>query len=340
MNSAMTFLREHRQHDALGSNGRPEEWSCALLTPRFRASRHVVFLIFSRRSSRPVLVAKMPRLPGDDRLIAREAANLRAAEACVEEESGSIPRVVAFDESATHPVLLETALCGRPLNPAAMRRHRRQYCRKVVDWLIDFQRRGRTPAENDPDWYERLVERPLQRAAQRLRMEGEELALLERTRAIGSLLKEQELPLAFEHGDLSDPNLLLLGDGSVGVLDWELARPKGLPGCDLFFFLTYAATAGCSAVRGPLDRFRETFFKYRISTQTIVRRYTAGLELDPAVMKPLFVLTWARAVATLTERLEGANGRLSEESVRWIRAQRSFEYWKFAVENFELLEVE
>ena len=50
MNTIATFLVNNWERLALTRFGEPSHLSCILATPRFRASRHVVFLIFANRS--------------------------------------------------------------------------------------------------------------------------------------------------------------------------------------------------------------------------------------------------------------------------------------------------
>jgi hypothetical protein len=71
MNILRDFLAANRERLE------PERYGVAggnpfvLLTPRFAASRHVVFLVLARGSSTPTLVAKIPRVRGDSSGIER-----------------------------------------------------------------------------------------------------------------------------------------------------------------------------------------------------------------------------------------------------------------------------
>src|SRR5690606_23163251 len=68
-------------------------------------------------------------------------------------------------------------------------------------------------------------------------------SLVGATTAALATLRSSALPPVFEHGDLGHPNLVVLADGGIGVLDWETARRDGLPLHDLVFFLGYVALA-------------------------------------------------------------------------------------------------
>jgi len=334
MNSVLSFLNQNWQRFELDRFGNPAELTCVLITPQFRASRHVVFFITSKQA--PILIAKIPRLPGDDAVIVREAANLQAAHACRPGGFDSIPQLIAIEDSLPYPILVETALIGRPLNPAMIRRNRFHYSEKVVNWLIDFQQAGRVPSESETGWYDRLVTHPLNRFAESVSMTSDDRNLLDQTREIASALRDSELSLVFEHGDLSDPNLLLTNSGTIGVLDWELAVPHGLPASDLFFFLNYAAASAASR-KDPLKRFHETFFTRSSWIRPLIHNYAEQFSLSAELLTPLFVLCWARRVACLSERIRGGDRQLSDKATSWLKSHRYFSSWQYAVTQAERL---
>src|SRR5262245_56876645 len=132
MNTVLTYLQTNRQRLDLARYGVPEKLSSVVVTPRFRASSHVVFLVLAPGRPEPLLVAKLPRLGGSISApalpsneeygaasvsVKREVANLRAVQAGRAGGYESIPRVVAFEEYLGRPILVETALVGDPLDP-------------------------------------------------------------------------------------------------------------------------------------------------------------------------------------------------------------------------------
>ena len=136
MNAALEYLAGQRERLGLDRLGLGETPPCVFITPRFRESRHVVILLLSPESGRPVLVAKLPRLTACDRALAREAYNLRALENVQSElDEGSVPALVAFEEDGQYPLLLETALCGEPISPVAIRRNRSGTVTAASRWL-------------------------------------------------------------------------------------------------------------------------------------------------------------------------------------------------------------
>jgi hypothetical protein len=357
MNTVLTYLEANRQRLDLARFGVPERLSSVVVTPRFRASSHVVFLVLAPGRPEPLLVAKLPRLGGSISALAvnrregsgaarasieREVANLRAVQAGRAGGFESIPQVVAFEEYLGRPILVETALVGNPLDPATVRRAPARACEAVVGWLADLPRLARGPNETEEGWFSRLVERPLRHFERVFPLTVEEQRLLERTWDLIAPLRDADLPLVFEHGDLSHPNIMLLKHGAPGVVDWELAEPRGLPTYDLFFFLTYVAFASQNARKGDehLAAFHTAFFGRAAWARPYVSGYARQLRLPPHTLTPLFVLCWARYMTSLLLRLDAAPtaGQLTLETADWLRANRYYALWRHAVSNVRTLD--
>lgn len=342
MNGILTFLYKNWQQFDLQCYGTPARLSYVVLTPRFRASSHVIFLVLAESQPEPVLVIKVPRLANRSTGIEREVANLRAVQSLRPGGFDSIPRVVAFEEYQSRPILVETALVGQPMEPAIVRRDLKRCCNAMLAWLTDIQSLDCSADKRDTGWFERLVERPLHHFANVFPLSDEETRLLDRTWKVVALLRGMSLPLVFEHGDLCHPNILLRKRGGVGVVDWEIAEPRGLPACDLFFFLTYAAFAlhNASTSRSYLPAFHDAFFGRRAWAQPYVRFYAERMQLAPHVLTPLFILCWARYTVGLLVRL--GDGRSSQEpagsdTAAWLRANRFYALWQHAVAHMDEL---
>jgi aminoglycoside phosphotransferase (APT) family kinase protein len=135
-----------------------------------------------------------------------------------------------------------------------------------------------------------------------------------------------------EHGDLSHPNLIRLSDGRLGVVDWELAEPRGLPLHDLLVFLAYAlsATTHARTTDEHLAAFRGFFTADW--PRLAVASYSAALGLERELLPALFVACWARYTAALLARLAPARDP-APELRNWLRGNRYFRYWRQAVER-------
>ena len=336
MNTVLTFIKAHRHRLALERYGLGERISSVVVTPRFRASRHVVFLLLTEGSAHPVLVAKIPRLASCSGGLEREVMNLRSVHGTRSGGFCSIPRVVAFEQYGDRPILVETALVGRPMDPALVRRRAAYCCTATSKWLLELQRPQHDDAGSDACWFDRLVEHPLGRFANVFPLSSEESRLLDDTRNLADSLRQLSLPLVSEHGDLSHPNVMLLERGGVGAVDWELGEPCGLPTHDLFFFLAYSAFAlgRARTNRQLVQAFHRAFFRKAAWARPYAIAYAKHLQIEPQALTPLFVLCWARYTIDLLFRVGQTpcpSQPVAREQAAWLRANRYYTLWRHAL---------
>lgn len=310
-----------------------------LLTPRFRASRHVVSLLLPPGGTQPTEVCKRPRLASDTEPIEREAAALSAVERDAVGASATAPRLVALRTEGPDPGLVETALVGRPVTPAVVRNDRDGLVSLALDWLTKLPR---VEASEDPGWFERLVEAPLDRLEESFPGGTREAELVERTRELCRPLRAGGFPLVLEHGDFAHPNLVLLPDGRLGAIDWELAEERGLPLHDLSFFLGYVARADYG--RGPgaaAEALSRALLEPGGWAARALATHADRLGVASTVRVPLFVLSWARVAGRPVSPGEGSAAtaddeppiRSAGERLAWLRENRYTKVWKRAVES-------
>jgi hypothetical protein len=159
MNVVLQYLDTNWHRLALHRFGDPGRLSCVVETPRFHTSGHVIFFVVSENTSRPLFIAKVPRIPNDTARLDREASNLHALQAARSGGFSSVPKLVAYEQWSDCRLLLETAVPGQPINPKLVRTNTRLYIDGVVDWLATLQMTTRGPA--DAKWAERLLLQPL-----------------------------------------------------------------------------------------------------------------------------------------------------------------------------------
>jgi hypothetical protein len=130
-----------------------------------------------------------------------------------------------------------------------------------------------------------------------------------------------------------------MADARLGVVDWELAAPQGLPAYDLFFFLTYVAFAKGNARTNAhyLAAFQAAFFDPTAWARPWVRRYADALQLPEHWLTPLFVVAWLRYMAGLVGRLGPGEGRLGRETAMWLRENRYYALWRYAARHAHAL---
>jgi aminoglycoside phosphotransferase (APT) family kinase protein len=329
VNAILSRVEALRNRFDLDRFGMGDGASCVILTPRFRTSRHVVGLLFPKGAVTPSLVVKLPRLRDDGEGIEREAAVLRALREACPSLRATVPRVVALTDG-DRPLLVETALAGRPLSPRMLRATSSRGIDAVVRWLIAL---SATRRSGDEASFDRLVGDPLRFLAESSPSRAPERELVARTLDLVEPLRTLRVPRVLEHGDLGHPNLLWLEGHKVGVVDWELAEEEGLPLHDLAFFLTYA-TFALRRPRTDQERvaaFHDAFFAAGGWAKARVTVYQEELGLEENALAPLFAACWARYTARLVLRIAAGGSRLTDEVLDWVRQNRYYALWRHTV---------
>jgi aminoglycoside phosphotransferase len=331
MNLGVRYLEENRSRLGLERLGLSGRLTSLLITPRFRASAHVVALVFPDEGSVPAVAVKIARLR-DSHTLSREAAILQHA-GPLHRSPRSIPEVVAFEHCDGYPLLVQTALVGPPMDPASVRREPRRCVSAAVDWLCGF--RAETSPAREPDWLERLIVRPLRRFGGWFGETSDHHQLAERAIAVVGDLDPGDIPRIVEHGDLSHPNLIWLPNGDLGVVDWELGQSDGVPGHDLFLFLAYVAAARARA--GSPDSHAAAYrsaFAADGWALAAARDYARRVGVADDLLPVLAVLAWSRYVTGWSERLRvpASAEQPGETDVRaWIGSHRYAAIWREAI---------
>jgi hypothetical protein len=228
----------------------------------------------------------MPRVPESIAPLEREAASLRGL------DLPGVPRLVFVRRQGPDLQVAETAVSGRQLFTLLDAQSARRLALQATDWSIDLARH--TAAPPGPDWRERLVRSAL---ADFVAAFGAVVASDDVQHTAEALDRLPTLPSVCEQRDFSPWNILIDSHEQLIVLDWESSEPHGLPGLDLVYFLSYLCFFLTGAIRS--GRYRTPYrasLDPRTPTGQIVAecqaRYAAALDLDPAVWRPLRLLTW------------------------------------------------
>ena len=298
--------------------------SVLLVTPRFRASGHVIGIGLDR-GGRADRVVKVSRL-ADDTTLAREAEILQALEAVA---PGSGPRVIDASRDGWTSVV-ETGLAGRPLDPETVRRDRPGAVRAIVDWLATLPvqpatTRQLTVRDRLGSALDAILD--FDRAAPGT---TDLVALVERSRPYVEVLEAAVLPRVFEHGDAAHPNLIVLDDGRVAAVDWERGEPDGLPLNDLTVALAYVASSDARAST-PTEQ-AAAFASVATGDGWAATSLDAEAErtgIDPGLRPALVMVAWMRSVAWFAEALGGQEA--APEAVPWLASERLAQHWREAV---------
>jgi hypothetical protein len=270
----------------------PTNLSWVLLTGGRRSINKVVGLGFADAETRPRLAVKFARSASEDDPLEQEATTLRTLRDTAVNLTG-VPEVLFVGRRSGRVALGETAVAGQPLLHRLDHDSLPAVASQVTSWLVDL---ARAAADVQPraSWAERLIENPVRDFE---RMFASVLDAEETAQARRILSTLTDLPLVCEHRDCSPWNLLHDDHGGLAVVDWESSEPRGLPGLDLAYFLTYAALF----VEQTMDTSRgaETYARTmeRHSTVGAVVRaceqsYCERVGLDPEQLHPLRLLCW------------------------------------------------
>lgn len=289
--------------------------SVIALTPRFGASGHVVALgdLAVAPSGGPAAVLKVARLDDDREGIRREAAALADIEPGLG-VMGRAPRPLEARWDARPPYLVESGVPGRPLGPAAVRRDPRGAAGALADLVAALPA---APGAHRP--LAALVGPALD--VVRRHAPGSDLApLLAATERVLDAVRERDVPLVYEHGDLAHPNLIRTPAGELGAVDWERARPDGIPLHDLSIGLAYIAAAAnrATTVADQAAAFQAALTGPDPWAGGLVDAELARLDVDPDLRTPLLIAPWIRSAAWLAERVEPST---------WL-ADRSVAHWR------------
>lgn len=335
MNFVDQFLHDHYDEFALDRYGLGKRWETLLLTPRFATSRHVVALIFPARHTEPALVVKVPRQPGDNTGVRREAAMLAQLSAVVDSPDAGVPRLVGIRDMGAYTVLVETALTGTPLDPRAVAADLSSAVATGTEFVGALP--CTRPAADNVDWYQRTVRDPLAALEALSGQDAQTCELVERTHAVLAPLQRAQLPAVIEHGDLSHPNLLVKPGAPLQVMDWERSLTGGVPGHDLVFYLQYLSESSEQAFvrEAQLAAFDKAFGRAGWAHGPL-SLHLGMRGVDESLFPLLVIATWARSTATLADRLaqEAARGlsRGNGKVRATLMADRDFWLWRHALD--------
>jgi aminoglycoside phosphotransferase (APT) family kinase protein len=330
------ILRENYRELELDTFGLTGQWDTLLLTPRFVTSRHVVALIYAKGAQVPCLVVKIPRQPGDNESVRKEADVLLELKALGVGSGQGAPEVAGVLDIGGQTVLIETAVAGNLLEPHLVVEN----FPRAVDAGMDFVAAlpCTRPVLENADWYQRTIGSPLAELASLLSADPEVAALIDRTHEALAPLRSVQLPAVVEHGDLSYQNIFLQPNGRLQVVDWERSRLDGVPAHDLIFYLQYIGQSqehALSSRRLQLRAFENAFSPGGWALAPVAKHLRLR-NVDPGLLPYLVIATWARSAATMAYRLSGqaAHGGETGHVQAAVTADRDFWLWRHAVTDW------
>jgi hypothetical protein len=288
----------------------------ALAAPGDYPSRKAILAVFSPDGSEPRYIVKLARDPAFNGRLENEDRALRALAAAGIGDAATVPRASFFGRDGGLAVLAQTAIAGVPFRQVSRGTHDCPSAHSAIAWLMELGARTADRTIAEPAQAAAALRVLLDRFARLYRPSVAEHELLaEQIDAVAA--SRRSFPLVFQHGDPGVWNLLITPDGRPAFLDWEAAEHRGMPLWDLF----YAARSigiGVARATGPrssLDAFAEQYLADGPLSRALaddVGRHCAQIDLDPALVGPLFFTCWMHRALKEAVRLEPhrlANGR-------------------------------
>jgi hypothetical protein len=274
---------------ALGLGDPPDRLSVLLATGGPRSVSKVVLLAFAEPHDAPVVAIKAPRVPEAAVGLRREADVLQHV---ASRGMAGIPRLLRRRETDGVPMIVETALGGRPLEGLIDAGNLASWARRATDWLAGLGRGS--SVRSAAHWREAIVEPALARFEQAFGGVADPDLL----RAAAAIVRRiGDLPSVPEQRDFGPWNVLVGSDGCLGVLDWESGEADGLPALDLLYFLAYASF-GADRARTRERRVASFVRSLDASSATgavrrgSLERYAGAVGLGQASLAPLRALVW------------------------------------------------
>jgi Phosphotransferase enzyme family len=288
----------------------------ALAAPGDYPSRKAILAVFPPGGSEPRYIVKIARDPVFNGRLENEDRALRALAAAGIGDAATVPRASFFGHDGGLAVLAQTAISGVPFRQVARGTHDCPSARAAIAWLMELGARTADRTIAEPGQAAAALRVLLHRFVRLYRPSVAEQELLaEQIDAIAA--SRRPFPLVFQHGDPGVWNLLITPEGRPAFLDWEAAEQRGMPLWDLFYAERSVGigVARAMGTRSSLDAFAEHYLADGPLSRVLaddVGRYCRQIDLDAALVGPLFFTCWMHRALKEAARLEPhrlANGR-------------------------------
>jgi hypothetical protein len=271
----------------------PRKLSWMLRTGGWRSNAKVVGFVIAEPDPEPRLVVKMSRVPESIPALHREAEILQALGTIRPGGVPGVPRLL-FSREARHSLAIgETAQAGVPIGSILSRRNYRELALKATEWLAELAITSRE--SSDGSAWPQVIDPALEEFQRAFGAVLDPGMLRESAHMLSGL---PALPMACEHRDFIPWNVLMSSNGALGVIDWEAAELRGLPGVDMIYFLAYLGFVLDRALP-PNPRIMQSYrtgVDPRTFTGTVlhecVSRYVEETGMDPDAIGPLRQFTW------------------------------------------------
>ncbi|MBI3769760.1 MAG: hypothetical protein HY271_14910 [Deltaproteobacteria bacterium] len=296
-------------------------WRVVMVTSWRAQGGSTVLHLLAPGREQATLVVKVPGIPEDVVRIEQEESILRRLGPAARAAGARLPEARLAQLADGRPVLVQTAVTGRPL--AAMIAERPGTLAAILEevsaWLERWNRSTRRVEALDAAVLEREILRPAALVTP-LVAAGEQYRSWLAARCAS--LAGAQVPFTARHNDLTMRNVLADGEAPLGIVDWETGEEKGLPNGDLAYTVV-DAVAAAAGYASRVEAFAQSFLPEGEHARIVSRlfaRSCRALEVCPALAEIAFHACWLRHAADELRVAEGpARGPFLEVVERLAR---------------------
>jgi hypothetical protein len=310
------------QEDVTAAGGGLAGHVVAVTSWRAQGGPTVLHLLMPDREQ-ATLVVKVPSAPDDVARIQEEESILRRLGPAARAAGARLPAARLAHLADGRPVLVQTAVAGRPLAAVISERPGglAAILEEVSAWLARWNRSTRRMEVLDAAVLDRELLGPAALVTP-LVAAGEQYRswLVARCTSLAGA----RVPFTARHNDLTMRNVLVDGEASLGIVDWETGEERGLPNGDLAYAVVdaVAATAGYAS---RVAAFAKCFLPDGEHAPVVGRLFARScrtLDVSPALAEIAFHACWLRHAADELRATEGGARGPFLEVVERLAEQR------------------
>jgi hypothetical protein len=226
--------------------------------------------------------------------------------------TAAIPRALARGACGSYEYFVEACLSG-DAGPSRHARRLSGWAVEAVDYIALLHQQTACRVVVDDGLLDRFVGAPAATIARTCASPAVARTLDRLMRRCEDSLRGRAIPMVRTHGDFTESNCLFDTAGRlVGVVDWELSEPDGLPLLDLLQLMPVEGEKGRSERWARFDAWMALLRRpERVISDDLFGSYVHTLQIDPQSIAGLVLVHWLNHVA---DRLDA---RRDDE--RWVR---------------------
>lgn len=266
----------------------------------YRITEKIEFFLFFDGRRYPTLVISLPRNPKYTELLQNEYLSLKKLYSINSEFlKNSVPKPILYEKIGITNALITGYCAGRTMEHMIIKKRVSQkmskvFLKKMTEWLLELNFHTVSEPIGIYEYANNLLKEyisyyPIHKSLF--------VELLDSVKGIS-------MPSTFIHGNPAAGNILVEnpprspllkgGVGGLRLVDWALAREKGLPLSDLLIFLTWYGMTFFNTGDFQKD-YRLMFFEsnhFSNNVKEIVHYYCERVNIDKKLIMSLFFLTW------------------------------------------------